>query len=171
MRANRAFLGRAVRYLTAEAGIRQFLNIGSGLPTMGNVHEVAQQAAPDARVVYADNDPVAVRHSRAVLARNANVAVVQADLRNPREILADPALRDLLDFSSRIALLLVASLHFAPDGEDSAASVIWLREELPSGSYLVISHATGDLQGPQIARAGEIYARAMPSFLCGWTAA
>jgi len=164
MRANRAFLGRAVRFLTAEAGIRQFLDIGSGLPTMGNVHEVAQQAASDARVVYVDNDPVAVQHSRAVLARTSNVTVVQADLRHPAEILASPALRDLLDFSHPVALLLVAILHFIRDAEDPGAQVAWLREGLPPGSYLVISHATGDLQGPKVASAGEIYARAMPSF-------
>src|SRR6266567_1040395 len=92
MLANRAFLGRAVRYLAAQAGIRQFLDIGSGIPTMGNVHEIAQQAAPGARIVYVDNDPVAVLHSRAILARNARATAIQADLRQPRQILEHPGL-------------------------------------------------------------------------------
>ena len=92
MRANRAFLGRAVRYLAAEEGIRQFLDIGSGIPTMGNVHEIAQHAAPDARVVYVDNEEVAVLHSRAILARNHNAIAVLADLRRPREIVSSPQL-------------------------------------------------------------------------------
>ena len=164
MRANRAFLGRAVRYLAGEAGIRQFLDIGSGLPTMANVHEVAQQAAPDTRVVYVDNDPVAVQHSRAVLTGTSNVAAIQADLRHPQQILADPELQSLLDLSRPVGLLLAAVLHFIPGAEHPAAHLAWLRDELPAGSYLVISHATGDLQGPRVASAGEIYARAMPSF-------
>src|ERR1700722_16277279 len=99
MRANRAFLGRAVRYLAGQAGIRQFLDVGSGIPTMGNVHEIAQQAAPDARVVYVDNDAVAVQHSRAILARNENAIAIQAELRRPGEILACPQLLELLDLS------------------------------------------------------------------------
>jgi hypothetical protein len=143
MRANRTFLGRAVRYLAGEAGIRQFLGIGSGLPTMADVHEVAQRAAPDTRVVYVDNDPVAVQHSRAVLAGTSNVAAIQADLRHPQQILADPELQGLLDLSRPVGLLLAAVLHFIPGAEHPAAHVAWLRDELPVGSYLVISHATG----------------------------
>jgi hypothetical protein len=108
MRANRAFLGRAVRYLAAQAGIRQFLVIGSGIPTMGNVHEIAQQADRDARVAYVDNEEIAVLHSRAILAGNDKVIAVQADLRRPEEILGSPQLRDLLDLSQPVALLLVA---------------------------------------------------------------
>jgi hypothetical protein len=163
MRANRAFLGRVTRYLAAEAGIRQFLDIGSGLPTMENVHEVAQQAAPDARVVYVDNDPVAVQHSRVVLAGTSSATAIQADLRRPREILAHPELRDLLDLTRPVGLLLVAVLHFLPE-QDPATLVAWLRAELPAGSYLVITHATGDGQGAEVSRAGENYARSMPSF-------
>ena len=114
MRANRAFLGRAVRYLASQAGIPQFLDIGSGIPTMANVHEIAQQAAPGARVVYVDNEEVAVLPSRAILARNPNAIAIQADLRRPAEILGNPHLRDLLDLSQPTALLLVAVLHFFP---------------------------------------------------------
>ena len=99
-------------------GIRQFLDIGSGIPTMGNVHEIAQQAAPDARVVYVDNEEVAVLHSQAILARNQNATAIQADLRRPREILGSPQLRDLLDLSQPVALLLVAVLHFFPDSDE-----------------------------------------------------
>ena len=164
MRANRAFLGRAVRYLAAEAGIRQFLDIGSGLPTMGNVHDVAQQVAPGARVVYVDNDPVAVQHSRAVLAGTGNAVAIEADLRRPGEILAHAELCDLLDLTRPVGLLLVAVLHFLPDAQDPATPVAWLRGQLPAGSYLVISHATSDRQGAEVTSAGQIYARAMPSF-------
>ena len=134
MRANRAFLGRAVRHLAGQAGIRQFLDIGSGIPTMGNVHEIAQQAAPDTRVVYVDNDAVAVQHSRAILARNDNAIAIQADLRRPREILDDPQLQDLLDLSRPAALLLVAILHFFPDSDEPAALVAGLRDALAPGS-------------------------------------
>ena len=161
MKANRAFLGRAVRYLAAEAGIWQFLDIGSGLPTMGNVHELAQQAAPGARVVYVDNDPVAVQHSRVVLADTGNAVAIQADLHDPEEILAHA---DLLDLTRPVGLLLAAVLHFLPDEQNPAVPVAWLRDQLPVGSYLVISHATGDRQGAEVASAGEIYTRAMPSF-------
>jgi hypothetical protein len=164
MRANRAFLGRAVRYLAAEAGIRQFLDIGSGLPTMGNVHEVAQQAAPGTRVVYVDHDPVAVQHSRVLLARTDNTAAIQADLRHPQDILASPQLRSLLDLTRPVGLLLVAVLHFIPDEQDPATAVAWLRDQLPAGSYLVISHATADSQGAEVTQAAGMYASAMASF-------
>jgi hypothetical protein len=153
MRANRAFLGRAVRYLAGQAGIRQFLDIGSGIPTMGNVHEIAQQAAAGARVVYVDNDAVAVQHSRAILARNDNAIAVQADLRRPREVLDSPQLQALLDLSQPVALLLVAILHFFPDSDDPAALVAGLRGALAPGSYVVISHGTTDGQAPNVAEA------------------
>jgi SAM-dependent methyltransferase len=153
MRANRAFLGRAVRYLAGQAGIRQFLDIGSGIPTMGNVHEIAQQAAPDARVAYVDNDSVAVQHSRAILARNDNAIAIQADLRRPREILDSPQLGDLLDLSQPTALLLVAILHFFPDSDEPAALVAELLDALAPGSYVVISHGTTDGQAPNVAEA------------------
>jgi hypothetical protein len=157
MRLNRAFLGRAVRFLAAQAGIRQFLDAGSGIPTMGNVHAIAQQEAPDARVVYVDNDDVAVLHSRTILARNDNAIAIQADLRQPREILADQQLRNLLDLTQPTALLLVAVLHFFPDADHPAASVAHLRDALAPGSYVVISHGTTDHQPPHVAAAMEHY--------------
>jgi SAM-dependent methyltransferase len=153
MCANRAFLGRAVHYLASHAGIRQFLDIGSGIPTMSNVHEIAQQAAPDARVVYVDNEEVAVLHSKAILARNTNAIAIQADLRCPAEILGNPLLRDLLDLSQPVALLLVAVLHFFPDSEAPAALIAELREALAPGSYVVISYGTTDGQAPHVAEA------------------
>jgi SAM-dependent methyltransferase len=153
MRANRAFLGRAVRYLASQAGIPQFLDIGSGIPTMANVHEIAQQAAPGARVVYVDNEEVAVLHSRAILARNPNAIAIQADLRRPAEILGNPQLRDLLDLSQPAALLLVAVLHFFPDSEAPADLVAELRDALAPGSYVVISHGMTDGQAPRVAEA------------------
>jgi SAM-dependent methyltransferase len=153
MRANRAFLGRAVRYLAAEAGIRQFLDIGSGIPTIGNVHEIAQRAAPDAHVAYVDDEEVAILHSRAILARNHSAIAIQADLRRPAEILGNPQLRELLDLSQPVALLLVAVLHFFPDSEALAALVAELREALAPGSYVVISHGSTDGQAPHVAEA------------------
>jgi hypothetical protein len=157
MRANRAFLGRAVRYLAAEAGIRQFLDIGSGIPTVGNVHQIAQLAAPGARVVYVDNEEVVVLHSRAILADNHNAISIQADLRRPAEILGNPQLRDLLDLSQPTALLLVAVLHFFPDSETPAALVTQLRAALAPGSYVVISHGSTDGQAPHVAEAMGYY--------------
>jgi SAM-dependent methyltransferase len=152
MRLNRAFLGRAVRYL-AQTGIRQFLDIGSGIPTMGNVHEVAQRHAAGARVVYVDFDEVAVLHSRAILAGNDNAVAVQADLRCPQDILTHPELRATLDLSRPVGLLLVAVLHFLPDAEDPAGLVRRLRDALAPGSYLVVSHGTTDGQGQDVAEA------------------
>jgi S-adenosyl methyltransferase len=141
---NRAFLRRAVRQLAREAGIRQFIDLGSGLPTQGNVHEIAQEIAPDARVVYVDNDAMVVTHSRALLAGDNTVAI-QADLREPDRILEHPDVRELIDFDRPIALLLVAILHFIPDGEDPSGIVARYRDALPGGSYLAISHGTRDI--------------------------
>ena len=141
---NRAFLRRAVRFLTREAGIRQFIDLGSGLPTRGNVHEIAQAVAPDARVVYVDNDAMVVTHSRALLAGNNTVAI-QADLREPDSILDHPELRELIDFGQPVALLLMAILHFIPDDEDPFGIVARFRDALPAGSYLAISHGTRDI--------------------------
>jgi hypothetical protein len=141
---NRAFLRRVVRLLVREAGIRQFIDLGSGLPTQGNVHEIAQEIAPDARVVYVDNDPMVVTHSRALLAGD-NTAVIQADLRQPDQILQDPEVRELIDFGQPVALLLMAILHFFPDTEDPAGIVARFRDALPPGSYLAISHGTTDI--------------------------
>jgi S-adenosyl methyltransferase len=143
-RANRAFLGRAVRFLAGEAGIRQFLDIGSGIPTQNNVHQVAQTAAPGSRVVYVDNDDVAVAHSRLILQDSPNATVIQADLRQPETILADPTVQLLLDFTHPVGLLLVAVLHFLP-GDDQVRDILaTLRGALAPGSYLVISHTCRD---------------------------
>jgi S-adenosyl methyltransferase len=141
---NRAFLRRAVRFLTQEAGIRQFIDLGSGLPTQGNVHEIAQAIAPDARVAYVDNDAMVVTHSRALLAGH-NTLAVEADLRMPDLIVGNPEVRELIDFDQPIALLLVAILHFIPDEDDPLGIVRRFRDALPSGSYLVISHGTRDV--------------------------
>ena len=159
-RANREFLGRAVRFL-AEAGIRQFLDIGSGIPTEGNVHEVAQQAAPGARVVYADIDPVAIAHSKAMLAGNANAAVINADLRDPDKILANAATERLIDFSQPVGLLLVSVLHFIPDAEDPWRIVATLRDALAPGSYLVICHGTDEGKPAMVQAMDKVYNRSV----------
>jgi hypothetical protein len=145
-RANRAFLGRVVRFLAGEAGIRQFLDIGSGIPTENNVHQVAQDTAAGSRVVYVDNDDVAVAHSRLLLDGNPDAAVIQGDLREPTKILADPETQLLLDFTQPAAVILSAVLHFIPDNEQAADIVATLRDALAPGSYLVICHACRDEQ-------------------------
>lgn len=141
MQANRAFMRRAVRF-AAEQGIDQYLDIGSGIPTFGNVHEVAQAAKPGARVVYVDHDPVAVAHSEAVLAGNENADVVAADLRKPQEILASGQVERMLDLRRPVALLLVAVLHFVEDADDPYSAVAELREALAPGSLLILTHAS-----------------------------
>jgi S-adenosyl methyltransferase len=145
-RENRKFLGRAVRYLAAEAGIRQFLDIGTGLPTASSVHEVAQAHQPASRVVYVDNDPLVLAHARALLTSGSQgrTAYIHADLRDPAVILSDPGTRDVLDFSQPVALMLVAVLHFLPDEDRPAEIIKTLLDALPSGSYLVASHVTGE---------------------------
>lgn len=144
VRENRTFLARAVRYLVAEAGIRQFLDIGTGLPSGDNVHEVAQRLAPESHIVYVDNDPIVLAHARALLTSDPRgaTAYIQADLREPETILADPATREVLDFTKPIALNLVAILHFLVDEDGPAEIVRTLMDALPSGSYLVSSHVT-----------------------------
>jgi hypothetical protein len=155
-RENRAFLGRAVSYLTAEAGIRQFLDIGTGLPTTNNVHEAAQRLAPASRVVYVDNDPLVLAHARALLtsAPAGRTAYIQADLRDPAAILADPATRDMIDFGQPVALMLVAILHFIPDAARPAEIIGTLLDALPSGSYLAASHLTTE-HDPVATSAGQ----------------
>ena len=140
-RANRAFLQRSVRFL-AGTGVVQFLDIGSGIPTVGNVHEVAQKVAPDARVMYVDMDPVAVSHARALLTDNPRATATRGNLRDPGRILADPQVRDLLDLDRPVAVLLLAVLHFVADADRPEAIVAELRDALAPGSYLVISHGT-----------------------------
>ena len=141
---NRAFLRRAVRLLTGECGVRQFIDLGSGLPTQGNVHEIAQATAPDARVVYVDNDAMVVTHSRALLAGDNTVAI-EADLRDPDSVMQHPEVRELIDFDQPIALLLMAILHFIPDQEHPLGIVARFRDRLPDGSYLAISHGSRDI--------------------------
>jgi hypothetical protein len=145
-RGNRAFLGRAVRYLAAEAGIRQFLDIGTGIPTAGNTHEVAQAAAPESRIVYVDNDPIVMAHARALMTSHpaGATAFLRADLREPGRILADPELRATLDLGKPVALMLVAVLHFLTDTDHPRDIVAELVGALPSGSYLTISNITAD---------------------------
>jgi len=140
LRQNRAFLGRCVRALLDE-GVDQFLDLGSGIPTVGNVHQVAQAVNPAARVAYVDVDAVAVAHSRQLLESNPRATAVQADLRYPTRILDDPAITGLLDFTRPIAVLLVSVLHFVPDADDPAGIVAAYRDRLVPGSYLAISHA------------------------------
>jgi hypothetical protein len=144
---NRRFLRRVVRYLAEEAGIRQFLDIGTGLPTVENTHEVAQAIDPAARIVYVDNDPLVLVHARALLTSHpaGRTSYIDADLRDPARILADPALIDVLNLREPIALLIVAVLHFLPEDEQAYTAVKTLMNALPSGSYLAASHATYDL--------------------------
>jgi hypothetical protein len=153
---NRAFLGRAVRYLVAEAGIRQFLDIGTGLPTANNVHEVAQSVVPESRVVYVDNDPIVLAHARAMLISHpaGRTAYIQADLHDPDAILRHPAVRETLDLGQPVALMLVAVLHFFPDDQDPAGIVSALLAALAPGSYLVASHTTADYTDPRAAADG-----------------
>ncbi|MDX3532300.1 SAM-dependent methyltransferase [Streptomyces sp. ID05-39B] len=141
MQANRAFMRRAVRY-AADAGITQFLDIGSGIPTFGNVHEVAREARPGARVVYVDHDPVAVAHSQVVLEGQADADVVAADLLKPRDILASGPVEQLIDLERPVALLLVAILHFVEDRDDPYSAVAELTAALAPGSLLVLTHAS-----------------------------
>jgi hypothetical protein len=152
-RANRAFMHRAVRFMI-EAGIRQFLDIGSGIPTVGNVHEIAQRFAPESRVVYVDIDPVAVAHSRLILAGNDGAAAIREDLRHPEAILDHPYTRQLLDFDQPVGLILAAILHAIPDEDDPHGITARLRDVLSAGSCVAISHATADSR-PEEARAAE----------------
>ncbi|MFF9497104.1 SAM-dependent methyltransferase [Streptomyces flaveolus] len=141
MQANRAFMRRAVRF-AAQEGIDQFLDIGSGIPTYGNVHEVARAARPGARVVYVDHDPVAVAHSQAVLEGAEDADVVAADLLKPQDILTSPQVERLIDLNRPVALLLVAILHFVEDADDPWAAVAELSDALAPGSLLVLTHAS-----------------------------
>jgi O-methyltransferase involved in polyketide biosynthesis len=157
MRANRAFLRRVVRFL-AEQGIDQFLDLGSGIPTVGNVHEVAQQANPSACVVYVDNEPVAVNHSRTILEDNSKATVIQADIRQPEVILGHPETRRLLDFNRPTAVLLLSVLLFLND-EEAYRVVRYVRDALVPDSYIAISHPTDDKTPPeQSERAEKLYA-------------
>ncbi|WP_059005859.1 SAM-dependent methyltransferase [Streptomyces specialis] len=137
---NRAVLGRAVRYLTSEAGIQQFVDLGAGLPTLENTHQVAQRENPAARVVYVDNDPIVLAHGRALLEENDRTAVITADLRDPATVLGHPALRELIDLGQPVGVLLVGMLHHLHDDEDPQGIVDSYLSAVPSGSHLVITH-------------------------------
>ncbi|MFI7133092.1 SAM-dependent methyltransferase [Nonomuraea sp. NPDC050153] len=139
-RANREFLGRVIRFLAAEAGVRQFLDLGSGLPAQENVHEIAQSAAPGSRVVYVDHDPIVLVHARALLAVNARTTVVEADVRDPDAVLDDPDTRRLIDFGEPVGLLMFGVLHHLADHEDPAGVAAHLMARLPAGSHLAVSH-------------------------------
>ncbi len=149
---NRAFLRRAVTFLAKEAGIRQFLDIGTGLPTANNTHQVAQTIAPESHIVYVDNDPLVLVHARALLTSTPEgaTAYVDADLHEPEKILNDPDTLRTLNFSQPVALLLIAVLHFIPDEDDPYSLVTRLVDTLPAGSYLVMSHGTFDLLPPEV---------------------
>ena len=141
---NRAFLRRVVRYLINEAGIRQIVDIGAGLPTVGNTHEIAQAADPQARVVYVDHNPVVLAHARSMLHNVPNAAIIEQDLLEPDEILNDPALRSLIDFREPTAFLFLSTLHFVSDESDPAGLVAALLDPFPGGSHVAISHVTPD---------------------------
>jgi hypothetical protein len=159
-RANRAFLDRAVQFLAAQ-GIRQFLDIGSGIPTEGNVHEIAQRAVLGARVAYVDSDPVAVAHALAMLDGNADAGITEADLREPRQILADHEVRRHIDLARPAGLLLSMVLHFISDDEDPWQIVATLRDALAPGSYLVLAHLTNESK-PAVAQAAQtVYNRSV----------
>jgi len=157
VRAQRAFLGRAVHYLAADAGIRQFLDIGTGLPSANNTHEVAQQAAPESRVVYVDKDPIVLAHARALLASGPGgvTAYLDADLRDTGGILAEAA--RTLDFGRPVAVMLLGILHCIPDEDDPAAIVARLMAAVPPGSYLTITHPASDVAADKMAQSMRGY--------------
>ncbi|MDQ1038517.1 hypothetical protein QFZ75_004933 [Streptomyces sp. V3I8] len=143
LRANRDFLRRAVRFVVGS-GVRQILDIGTGLPTSPNVHEIAREVAPDVRVAYVDNDPIVRVHADALLSGSGANSIVLADLRDPRAVVDHPDVRRVIDFDEPVAVLLVAIVHFLTDAEEPGQVVATLRDALPAGSFLVLSHATGD---------------------------
>ncbi|MHA6763739.1 SAM-dependent methyltransferase [Streptacidiphilus sp. PAMC 29251] len=155
-RMNRAFLGRAIHY-AASAGLSQFLDIGTGIPTAGNTHVVAQQVNPQARVAYVDNDPIVLTHARALMAGTGHGAthVVQADLREPGKILTDPVVQKVIDYDEPVALVLAAILHFIPDSDDPHAIVGELLAPLAPGSLLILSHGSWDAEGEDFSGRAE----------------
>jgi hypothetical protein len=169
---NRRFVRRAAAFLAGDAGIRQFLDIGTGIPTSPNVHEIVQGIAAAARVVYVDNDPIVLAHARALLASSAEgaTAYIDADLREPDKIISNAELQGVLDFSRPVALMLAAILHFIPDEDDPYGIVARLAAVLPKGSYLVMSHATNDFLAPEevaeivAGRYGPFFARSEAEF-------
>ena len=156
-RADRAYLGRVIRYLAGEAGIRQFLDVGTGIPTANNTHEVAQAVAPSSRVVYVDNDPLVLAHARALLTSNpeGRTDYLDADLRHP-EVIVEGA-RSTLDFDQPIALTMLGVLNFVPDDDEAADLVAQLVDALPTGSYLAISHPTTEINGETMIEALRLW--------------
>jgi hypothetical protein len=148
-RENRAFLQRVVRFLAAEAGVRQFLDIGTGLPTQGNVHEIVREVATDGSVIYVDNDPIVHVHANALLV-GGNTAAILGDLRDPAAILEHPTTRRFIDFDQPVAILLLAVMHFIKDEDDPDGIMARLKSVMAPGSYLALSHATGDLYPVEI---------------------
>jgi hypothetical protein len=164
VRANRAYLGRVVRYLAAEAGIRQFLDLGTGLPSLDNTHEVAQRAARDSRIVYVDNDPVVLAHARALLVsstREGATAYLQADIRDPAAILEQAA--ETLDFSKPVAVMLLGVLYMIPDADLPYETVDTYLDALVPGSYLAISHPASDVDAEAAAQAAREYDNSLPT--------
>jgi hypothetical protein len=156
VRANRAFLGRAVRYLATEAGIEQFLDLGTGIPTANNTHEVAQAVLPSARVVYVDNDPIVLAHARALLTSTRGpTSYINADVRDTSAILKTAG--RTLDFDQPVAVMLLMIMHLIPDSDDPYGIVRRLLDAVPSGSYLVLSHPASDIDTAAAARAAQRY--------------
>ena len=156
VRANRAFLARSVRYLSGDVGLRQFLDIGTGIPSADNTHEVAHSVDREARVVYVDNDPIVLAHARALLtSASGKTAYIDADLRDTAAILEQAA--QTLDFSQPVAVMLIAVLHLIPDADDPWGIVAALMRAVPLGSYLVISHPASDVEAPSAAQAADRY--------------
>ena len=162
VRGNRAFLARAVRYLAGQAGVRQFLDIGTGIPAADNTHEVAQDVAPECRVVYVDNDPIVLAHARALLTSEPGgaTAYLDQDLRNVAEIIRAAA--GTLDFSEPVAVMLIGILHCIPDEDDPAGVIRQLMDAVPPGSYLVISHPANDINNPGVGRLASRLNELMP---------
>ena len=155
-RANRDFLERAVRHLT-DNGIRQIIDIGTGIPTSPNTHEIAHSVSPDIRVAYVDNDPIVATHAGAKLTGSGNTGFFLGDARDPRSILEHPTIGELIDFGRPVGLMLVALLHFVKDEEDPAGIVATLRDALPAGSHLVLSHATADFHASLLPEVFKVY--------------
>lgn len=161
-RMNREFLGRVVRYLCRQ-GIDQFLDLGSGVPTVGNVHEIAHQHDPRARIAYVDHEAVAVAHARALLADEPGVSITQADIRRPAEVLAAPGVAGLLDFSRPVAVLAVAILHFVPDSDEPARILRAYCDACPPGSFVALSHASMTTMTASEAHRGQDVYRSTPT--------
>ncbi len=154
-RQNRRFLERVVAFLVSSRGIRQIIDIGPGLPTQGNVHQIAQDIDPATRVVYADYDPVVVQHAQALLARDDSVAVVRSDLRSPRELITHEGIRAMIDFTRPVGILILATLHFITDYEQPHEILRELRATMAPGSYLALSHITADDVHPEASKAAQ----------------